>query len=86
MKKKSFRSIIELTLLVLMISMPASAGVYKYKDANGNWHFTDNPIDIPEDSEKLSGMVDGQSGLIDLVSRWDKQGRPRGNIDAPRKR
>ncbi len=32
-----------LLALVLWGSPPAWAGMYKYKDANGNWHFTDTP-------------------------------------------
>jgi hypothetical protein len=26
-----------------LCSIPASAGVYKYQDENGKWHFTDQP-------------------------------------------
>lgn len=38
-------------LASLVISAPAVAGVYKYQDENGKWHFTDKP---PEDQESTA--------------------------------
>lgn len=32
------------------------AEIYKYKDENGVWCYTDNPIGLPEDSERMKGV------------------------------
>jgi len=63
------------TLSILFVAMVtgASAGIYKYQDADGNWHFTDNPYEVPQDSEKLEGVIERNAGLIDLKEKWDSQ-------------
>lgn len=40
-----------LFILVLFISGQSLAGVYKYQDEEGNWHFSDRPLEGMEDSK-----------------------------------
>ena len=35
---------ISFVILVCLLSLPASAEIYKYKDKNGRWQFTDKPV------------------------------------------
>jgi hypothetical protein len=62
-----------------------SATVYKYKDANGVWHFSDTPPpdyqgEIEADQSAGSGQSD-LSGLPDLEARLVKQLNPRSAIE-----
>ncbi|MEW5734088.1 MAG: DUF4124 domain-containing protein [Thermodesulfobacteriota bacterium] len=36
--------------LAILFSSPADAGYYRYQDANGDWHYTDDPGTIPSGS------------------------------------
>ena len=48
-----FFTIIILGLFTLILSSGSiSAGVYKYKDENGVWHYTDTPPDLEEGAAK----------------------------------
>lgn len=42
------------------------AEIYKYKDQNGVWHFTDTPVSVPEDTEMMGGAVQKESVPRDL--------------------
>ena len=44
--------ILILMTLISMISIPACAEFYKYRDANGVLRFTDNLMDVPEDQRE----------------------------------
>ena len=62
--------------IVHLCSMPASAGVYKYQDENGKWHFTDKPPkDISASSVTISTrddleQIDAGMLLYDAFYRW----------------
>ncbi len=46
---KSILGVAAISLLFISISYyPSWAGIYKYQDENGVWHFTDSPPDIEE--------------------------------------
>lgn len=61
---------ISIWAICLIALSPLQAGVYKYQDANGKWHFTDKP---PDDQAKTTvttsaGASDGSKGdLNDLL-------------------
>ncbi|MBW2410990.1 MAG: DUF4124 domain-containing protein [Deltaproteobacteria bacterium] len=58
-----------ITVVCLALAAPASAGLYKWKDADGKIHFTDDPSKIPldnrnkKDMKKLSSSKGGKSNL-----------------------
>lgn len=60
---------------------PCDAGVYKYKDENGVWHFSDAPVALPEESETMDGMVERSTQLIDLRGKLLAALRPRNDIE-----
>jgi V8-like Glu-specific endopeptidase len=58
MKKMS--AVLKASLFFLFILFQLAdyshAEIYKYKDENGIWRYTDNPIELPEDSERMKGV------------------------------
>ena len=48
--------IVLITLICLGLAVPASAGLYKWKDENGKIHFTDDPSRIPLDQRNKKDM------------------------------
>ncbi len=54
--RRSFFSV--LTAIVAAVAIPVSAGgkIYKYKDADGNWRYTDSPVATEENMDVLSGI------------------------------
>ncbi|TNF90125.1 MAG: DUF4124 domain-containing protein [Gammaproteobacteria bacterium] len=66
--------------LVCMAMTPAGAGVYKYQDENGKWHFTDKP---PRD-QKTSAVTTSASNQeirADLKEDLHKVFNPRSKTD-----
>lgn len=48
--------------LILLVSLPASAGIYKWTDSEGNVHFGDKPVD-QESATELDINTDSRSGI-----------------------
>jgi hypothetical protein len=58
-------------LLTVLILSCFSAGVcfgqiYKYQDADGNWHFTDSPERVPQNAQTVKGIIRTESRVSDL--------------------
>lgn len=49
------------TVLFSLGTLSASAGVYKYQDENGKWHFTDTP---PKDQKTTSAVTSSSSSKV----------------------
>ena len=60
--------------------MPASAGVYKYQDENGKWHFTDKP---PKDKTTSAVATTSSTGTVkaDLKNDLHEAFKPASKID-----
>lgn len=66
-------------LTVTFLHNLSSANVYRYKDADGNWHFTDTPP--PEEKteaevEEVRGMIGNASGLENLEQKLMNKYQP----------
>ena len=48
--------ILIITVICLMLAVPASAGLYKWTDKNGKVHFTNDPSQIPLDQRNKKDM------------------------------
>lgn len=68
-------------LLLASGAEPCNAGMYKYKDENGVWHFSDAPAALPEESETMDGMVERSTQLIDLRGKLLSALKPRNDIE-----
>lgn len=40
--------------------------IFKYQDADGNWHFTDSPDRLPQNAQTVKGLPRVESGVSDL--------------------
>lgn len=59
--------------LLMALHGLCSAEIYKYKDENGNWRFTDTPMTDTQDMEKLKGVIENNPGIQDLQKQlYDK--------------
>ena len=63
----------------------ATAGVYKYKDENGVWHFTDSPTDLqdPQTEQIISDRPSHAQGT-DLQKQVMENAPPRNDIEKAR--
>ncbi len=43
--------------------------IYKYQDAEGNWHFTDSPDRVPKNAQTVKGITRTKAGVSDLRKR-----------------
>jgi serine protease Do len=68
-------------LLLITGAEPCNAGMYKYKDENGVWHFSDAPVALPEESETMEGMVERSTQLMDLRGKLTAALTPRNDIE-----
>lgn len=69
-------------LLVCLISAPSPAEIYKYKDAKGNWQFTDRPPDEEQAVENLNyEQAPSQHLPEDLATRLEKRFSPNTPIE-----
>ncbi|WDP88433.1 MAG: trypsin-like peptidase domain-containing protein [Desulfobacter sp.] len=70
-------------LAIVLLALPfigiSSAQIYKYKDAQGNWIFTDTPPAGQQSLNTLDGTVD--AGNTDLAGRMKKKFRPRTGVE-----
>jgi S1-C subfamily serine protease len=76
---KNYLLIAAISILYLC-SMPASAGVYKYQDENGKWHFTDKP---PKDKTTSAVATTSSTGTVkaDLKNDLHEAFKPASKID-----
>ena len=76
-----FIAIVALFVLVLFVSEPILAGVYKYQDENGNWHFSDRPLEGMDDSQLQTEQGVGPSVGPDLDQRLSDRFAPKNDIE-----
>ncbi len=70
-KKADIMNMKSLLLFAVFILSCLSAGdcfgqIYKYQDADGNWHFTDSPDRVPNNAQTVKGLPRAESGVSDL--------------------
>jgi hypothetical protein len=76
--KKNISTIAVLVSLMLALFTATDccwAKIFKYKDKNGVWHFSDTPVQLPENFEKTTesgGIPD--SVLLNSISDYYTQG------------
>jgi serine protease Do len=70
-----------LLLLFSFFAVPGFGQIYKYKDANGNWHFTDSPDRAPENAQTVRGVVQKDSAGKDLRKQLYDTYRPRNPLE-----
>ena len=77
--------IFPLAFLACGLLFPAAGlgQVYKYQDAQGNWHFTDSPERIPKDAQKMKGVAPGaaQGAGADLRKQLYDRFSPRNRVE-----
>ncbi len=83
------RGLFLLVALVLLTGGVVDAGVYKYKDANGVWHFTDTPDHPVDESAPLEGRSSNAGGTTshfgnDLGQQLAHKMPPQNRIEAAR--
>ncbi|MDY6792568.1 MAG: trypsin-like peptidase domain-containing protein [Thermodesulfobacteriota bacterium] len=62
-----------------------AAGVYKYKDKNGVWHFTDTPTEMTDsDTEKIIDDATIEKKISDLEKQLSEKMPPQNNIENAR--
>ena len=72
----------KLLLLTLMVILPAAAtaGVYKYQDENGKWHFTDTPP-ANDQSTSVTSVTASGANQRDLKQELEDQFKPDNDVD-----
>ena len=71
-------------VILVLSSLPGgicSGQIYKYQDAQGNWHFTDSPDRIPKDAQKMRGANLGTPQNSDLKKELYDKFSPRNRIE-----
>lgn len=53
----NFRIIFFVLIFVSIFINYSSAEIYKFKDKDGHWHFTDTPLDASQGDKPLAGMI-----------------------------
>ncbi len=64
-----------LTLIIALFPNPGHAEFYKYKDANGILHFTDDLNEVPEDQRPDVWRYKEADDDLTPVQRYEKQQR-----------
>ncbi len=59
----------------------ASGQIYKYQDAQGNWHFTDSPERVPKDAQKMRGSIANARENADLKKQLYDKFPPRNRVE-----
>jgi hypothetical protein len=69
--------------LILLSPGDGPGQIYKYQDAQGNWHFTDSPERIPKDAQKMKGMGPpaAQGAGADLKKQLYERFSPRNRVE-----
>ena len=72
----------KIIILLLLVSSPVSAGIYKWTDSNGNVHFGDKPVDNTGATEmnikvnKNAGVTNSSGNKVDreyLIKKIDEK-------------
>lgn len=70
-------------LLGLILSSPATAEIYQYRDKNGNLCFSDTPPPGQEQKARpMKGMIDSGTGLKDIYKKLMDKYHPRTGLEA----
>ena len=80
MKQKYYFLLTSLLFWLLSVGT-GMAQIYKYQDAQGNWHFTDSPERIPKDARKINGENRGAAQTTDLKKELYEKFSPRNLIE-----
>lgn len=78
--KQSFVFIISV-LGLLLICINSHAQIYKYKDANGNWVFTDSPVTATENMETMEGVVETKKADKNINPSFQDTYRPKNEVE-----
>jgi len=70
-----------LMILILLLTGSAGAGVYRYQDENGNWHFSDRPVEGMADSQSQTEPGIAPSHGQDLAQRLSDMFAPKNDIE-----
>ena len=62
-----------LALALMLIPVQGNAKFYKYKDAGGVWHFTDDLYDVPEERRPHVGTYTEADDSLTPMQKWKKQ-------------
>jgi len=62
-----------LTLALMLLPVQGSAEFYKYKDAGGVWHFTDDLYEVPEEQRPHVGTYTEADDALTPMEKWKKQ-------------
>jgi hypothetical protein len=81
----SLAPLLLLMISVLMVPLPSFGDVYRYKDENGVWHFTDSPPDLQDEStEKIIQNQSENESNNDLEQQLMAKMPPRNDIERAR--
>ena len=80
---KNFAIIISALVSIFLYFDFCCAKIYKYKDENGNWMFTDSPPADHTALKPLEGMVDSASdtGMSDLAAEFKTRFTPKTQVE-----
>jgi len=62
-----------LALALMLFPVQGRAEFYKYKDAGGVWHFTDNMNEVPEEQRPDVGTYTEAIDALTPMQKWKKQ-------------
>ena len=81
MKKIGIIASAFILFIVLFIGGYNDAKIYKYQDENGNWHFTDAPVDDSEVSDSMEESGEGSISYRDLKVQLTQTISPKSKIE-----
>jgi S1-C subfamily serine protease len=69
-------------LIIICFSAGISFGqIYKYQDANGNWHFTDSADRVPKSAQTVKGLTQTGPQNMDLRNHLYEKYSPRNPLE-----
>lgn len=82
---KKFKSVFLLAmasiLLCSLFTQDSPARIYKYKDENGNWYFTDTPISDSKEMQLIEESPEKKTPQINLVEELYQELKPKNDIE-----
>ncbi len=74
---------IGIAAMAAVISLPAAtqAKIYKYKDADGNWRFTDSPVNSEDNAELINTMKETGPKARNLEQEFAKRYDPKNPVE-----
>lgn len=79
--KPSFFVFCSILLTLLAMNNLSYGEVYKYKDKNGNWYYTDTPEKFSDDLEQVAGMINSNESQRDFHKKLLDQFKPQTAIE-----